>query len=164
MAQMVWVASGNDAAIKRLTPYFSSMSRQVMDLKTADVSAGSTLKLIGNFMISCSAEMVSESVNMARKANLDPQHIISLVNTLMPAPIIQTYASSVVGGAEAPEAVGMVVSVLGKDLGALRKWADIKDAPLPTADLMLKNLETAKENGYTNWNFLVDSINSSEAQ
>jgi len=48
---MVWVACGNGAAIKRLTPCFSSMSRQVLDLKTTDISAGGTLKLIGNFKI-----------------------------------------------------------------------------------------------------------------
>ncbi|KAF8925291.1 hypothetical protein EDD21DRAFT_209505 [Dissophora ornata] len=160
MAQMVWVASGNAAAIERLTPYFNSMSRQVMDLKTTDVSAGSTLKLIGNFMFASCSEMVSEMVDVAQKANLDPQHLISLVDAVMPAPVIQQYVRAIVGGAEAPETVGMVVSVLSKDVSALKKWGDVKGAPLPTADMLLKNFETAREKGYTNWNFLVDSINN----
>ncbi|KAF8925290.1 NAD binding domain of 6-phosphogluconate dehydrogenase-domain-containing protein [Dissophora ornata] len=162
-AQMVWIASGNAAAIERLTPYLNSMSRQVMDLKTTDVSAGSTMKLVGNFMIASCSEMVSESVNVARKANLDPQHLISLVDTMMPAPIMKQYVREVVGGAEAPETVGMFVSVLLKDVSALKKWGGVKGAPMPTAELLSKNFETAKEKGFTNWNFMVDSINNNSA-
>ncbi|KAF9356633.1 hypothetical protein BGX26_004982 [Mortierella sp. AD094] len=161
IAKMVWVASGDQAAVQRLTPYFNSMSRTVLDLKTTDVKAGSTMKLLGNFMIMSYTEMISESLNIAKKSNLDPQHLISFVDAFIPAPAFQEYTRRFVGGAEEPEAVDMTVNIASKDVGALRRWGQEIGAPTPTADLVHKNYAIAKEKGFTkNWNYLVDTLNS----
>ncbi|KAF9380845.1 hypothetical protein BGX21_002250 [Mortierella sp. AD011] len=161
LAQMVWVASGDQAAVERLKPYFNSMSRKVLDLETTDVKAGSTMKLLGNFMIMSYTELVSESLNIAKKANLDPQHLISFVDEFIPAPAFQQYTRRIVGGAEEPDAVEMTVNIALKDVGALAQWGQEIGVPTPTADLVRENYATAKEKGLTkNWNYLVDTINS----
>ncbi|KAF9118720.1 hypothetical protein BGW39_000922 [Mortierella sp. 14UC] len=160
MAKMIWVASGNADAIKKLLPYFESMSRAVLDLKTTDVSAGSTLKLLGNFMIMTQTAMLAESINVARKAGLDPQHLVSWIDLFMPLPLLMNYSRTVVKGAE-DEKVDMVVNIGVKDVGCVRRWAQVKGAPTPVADAVHGNLVIAKEKGFNkDWNFLIDSINS----
>ncbi|KAF9906387.1 hypothetical protein EC991_000717 [Linnemannia zychae] len=160
MANMVWVASGDADAIKRLLPYFESMSRTVLDLKTTDVSAGSTLKLLGNFMLMTQTAMLAESINVARKAGLDPQHLVSWIDLFMPVPILTNYSRTLVNGAE-DERVDMVVNIGEKDVGCVRRWAKTKGAPMPIANAVHENLVTAKEKGFNkDWNFLIDSINS----
>ncbi|KAG0288880.1 hypothetical protein BGZ98_004076, partial [Dissophora globulifera] len=162
-AQMVWVTSGDPAAIQQVLPYINAMSRQVLDLKTTDVAAGATMKLLGNFMLGSMIEVIAESTNLARKSNLDPQQLIAFVDTFLPAPAIKDYSRQLTGGEEAPGAVGMTVNVMSKDMGLLKKWGDEKKSPLPTAGLLLKNLDAAREKGFTqNWNFMVDALNNSE--
>ncbi|KAF9197249.1 hypothetical protein BGZ49_002400 [Haplosporangium sp. Z 27] len=161
IAQMVWVASGDPVGVERVMPYLDSMSLKVLDLKTTDVSAGSTLKLLGNFMLVSWTEIMSESVSLARKANLDAQHLVSFVDTFMPASPSLNYANRLVGGAEDPAGVEMTINVVSKDMTTLQRWGKELDAPAPTVDLLVKNYSLAKEKGFTqNWNFIVDTLNS----
>ncbi|OAQ22191.1 NAD(P)-binding protein [Linnemannia elongata AG-77] len=161
LAQLVWVASGDASGIERLRPYFESMSRTVLDLKTADVSAGATLKLLGNYMIMANNSIMSESINLARKTNLDPQHFLSFISEFLPAPALMTYSQKLAGGEEDEVAVDMTVNIALKDVGTVRRWAEVKGAPTPVADAVYRNYALAKERGYSkNWNFLIDTINS----
>lgn len=160
-AQLVWVASGDTNAVDRLRPYFETMSSKILDLKTTDVAAASTLKLLGNFIIMSNTSILAESVNVARKSGLDPQQLISWVDAFLPAPVLMGYSRQLVGGAEDEAGVNMTVDIATKDLGCVRRWAKTKGAPTPVADAVYENLAIAKEKGHSGkWDFLVDSINS----
>ncbi|KAG0046744.1 hypothetical protein BGZ83_008076 [Gryganskiella cystojenkinii] len=159
--QLLWVASGDAKTIDRLHPMFRSMSREVLDLKSEDVAAGCTLKLIGNFMLMAQTEILAESINLARKSNLDPQHVISFVDAFLPAPAIKNSARSLASGAEDEDTVNSLLTIASKDLTCARRWAQTCGAPLPTANLILDHYKTAREKGFDkDWNFMVNSINS----
>ncbi|GJJ74128.1 hypothetical protein EMPS_06486 [Entomortierella parvispora] len=159
-AQLLWVASGDAATIERLHPMFRSMSNRILDLKTEDVAAGCTMKLIGNFLMIAQTELIAESVNLARKSNLDTQHLLSFVETIMPAPIMVNLLQRTIAGEDAEEGVKTTLTIASKDLRCIDKWAQTQGAPLPTARTILDHFEVAKEKGYTkNWNFMIDSIN-----
>ncbi|KAG0286019.1 hypothetical protein BGZ96_009806 [Linnemannia gamsii] len=160
-AQLVWVASGDQDAVDRLSPYFGVMSQKILDLKTTDVAAASTLKLLGNYIIISNTSILAESVNVARKSGLDPQHLVSLIDTLLPAPLLMGYSRQLVKGAEDEVGVNMTINIAEKDVACVRRWAKSKDAPMPIADEVHQNFVVAKEKGHNSkWDFLVDSINS----
>jgi len=159
-AKLLWVASGDAVTIERLHPFFMSMSSRVLDLQTEDVRASCTLKLIGNFMLMSQTEVLAESINLARKSNLDPKHVLSFVEEFLPAPAIVNNTRRTIDGEEAEEAVNMTLRIAAKDVGCLQKWGEANGAPMPTANLLKGHFQLAKEKGFTNWNFMIDTINS----
>ncbi|KAF9375017.1 hypothetical protein CPB97_011753 [Podila verticillata] len=159
--QLLWVASGHAGTIARLHPMFMSMSYEVLDLKDEDVAAGCTMKLIGNFMIMAQTEILAEGINLARKSNLDPQHVIAFVDAFLPAPVIKNSARRLASNDEAEVAVDTLLTIASKDLTCVNRWAQTCGAPLPTANLVLDHFKTAREKGFDkNWGFMINSINS----
>ncbi|KAG0314948.1 hypothetical protein BGZ97_008795 [Linnemannia gamsii] len=160
-AQLVWIASGDQDAVDRLSPYLASMSQKILDLKTTDVSAASTLKLLGNSILITNTSILAESVNVARKSGLDPRHLVSFIDALVPAPLLMGYSRQLVEAEEDEAGVNMMIDISTKDMGCIRKWAKTKHAPTPIADVVHQNFVNAREKGHSNkWDFLVDSINS----
>ncbi|KAF9582370.1 hypothetical protein BGW38_000290 [Lunasporangiospora selenospora] len=145
-AQLVWVASGDAKAIERLNPYFMAMSKSIIDLKTSDVSRGSALKLLGNFFIVGSVELLAEGFNFAERANLDKEAVLTWVRTVFPAPPWIGYSQIIADGSMA-KAGGFAADLGLKDVNHMRQLASESGAYLPSADLAQKHLQTVHEKG-----------------
>jgi len=86
-AQLVWVTSGDEATVTSLRPYFESMSRAILDLKTEDVSRASVFKLMGNFLVVGSIELLSEGLALGGKNSIEEGDVLKLVELLFPSPV-----------------------------------------------------------------------------
>lgn len=162
-AQLIWVASGDTNAADRLRPYFETMSSKILDLKTTNVAAASTLKLLGNLIIMSNTLILSESVNIARKSGLDPQHLISWVDAFLPALVLMGCSRQLVGGAEDEAGVNMTVDIATKDAGCVRRWAKTKGAPAPVTDAVYEHFAIARRRGTAasgTFCWTADSINN----
>ncbi|KAF8983173.1 hypothetical protein BGZ46_010711 [Entomortierella lignicola] len=158
-AQLVWVSSGNAEAIQKLNPYFASMSKSTIDLKTTDVSSASTFKLIGNFFVVGTIELLAEGLTLAEKTNIDKQAMLNFIQTFFPTPSWIGYSQKMADKSTTKEG-GFAVDLGLKDVGHMRKLAADNGAILPTADLAYKHLTELKEQGKgdQDWSSLISVL------
>ncbi|KAG0211724.1 hypothetical protein BGX28_007486 [Mortierella sp. GBA30] len=163
-AQLVWVASGNADAIKKLEPYFASMSRKLIDLKTEDVTRASSFKLIGNFFVAGTIELLAEGLTLAEKVNVDQQAVLDFIETLFPGPAWTGYSQKMASGSTSKEG-GFPVDLGLKDVGHIKQLAADHDAIVPTADLAYKHLQVLKSQGKgdQDWSSVINVLRDAKA-
>ena len=165
-AQLVWIASGDANAIEHLTPYFKSMSRAILDLHTTDVSRASAFKLLGNFWVVGSIELLAEGLALGGKNQLAQADILKLVELLFPSPVWLGYSKLIVDqvenktGGSVGGPVGFPVTLGLKDVRHMQQLAQDSGAKLPTADVAYKNLKTVEERGLgdQDWTTLIKAL------
>ncbi|KAF9196338.1 hypothetical protein BGZ50_000740 [Haplosporangium sp. Z 11] len=145
-AQLIWVASGDAEAIQKLRPYFSSMSKAIIDLKSTDVATASSFKLIGNFFVMGTIELLAEGLNLAEKVGIDQQAVLQFIHTFFPGPSWTGYSQKMADRSTSKEG-GFPVDLGLKDVGHIRDLAAQNGASLPTADLAYKHLKTLQDQG-----------------
>lgn len=74
---LVFYASGDSKAIKKLRPMFESFGRQVYD--TGAFGNGSKMKYVANLLVAINNVATGEAMVLGMKAGLDPQMIFDLV-------------------------------------------------------------------------------------
>lgn len=158
-AQLVWITSGNADAIEELKPYFGSMSKSIVDLKTEDVSRASSFKLIGNFFVVGMIELMAEGLSLAEKANVDQQAVLQLIETFFPTPAWIGYSRKMAENSTT-KAGGFAVDLGLKDVGHMRRLAADHGAVLPTADVAYQHLKTLKDQGKgdQDWSSLINVL------
>ncbi|KAG0315146.1 hypothetical protein BG000_005279 [Podila horticola] len=158
-AQLVWVASGDAQAIERLSPYFKSMSRAILDLHTEDVSRASAFKLVGNFFIVGTIELLAEGLTLGTKNGVEQTDVLKLVELMFPSPVWVGYSKLLVEE-DKPKAGGFPVTLGLKDVGHMQRLAAESGAKLPTAEVVKKNLEAVKERGHgeEDWTALIKAL------
>ncbi|KAF9436061.1 hypothetical protein BGZ76_004909 [Entomortierella beljakovae] len=161
-AQLIWVASGNAEAIQKLAPYFNSMSKATIDLKTTDVTIGSTFKLIGNFFVVGTLELLAEGLTFAEKSGVDQQAVLKLIGAVFPSPAWMGYSQLMVDQTTS-KAGGFPVDLGLKDVRHMRSVAEENGAVLPTADLAYKHLEVLREQGKgdQDWSTIIQVLKDS---
>ncbi len=135
VAKQLWIPfSGPQAAKERIRPLLTTMGAQgVFDLGE-EVGAGNIVKLVGNFLISSASLSMREALAMAEKNGVDPGAVVNmLTSTLFSAPIYKRYGERL---ANHETTFGQSPIPL-KDVGLLRKTAQLVDSPTPVADLLL---------------------------
>ncbi|KAG0048948.1 hypothetical protein BGZ83_006181 [Gryganskiella cystojenkinii] len=161
-AQLVWIASGDAKVIEHLTPYFKSMSRAILDLHTTDVSRASAFKLLGNFWVVGSIELLAEGLALGGKNQLAQADVLKLVELLFPSPVWLGYSKLIVDQVEnkAGGSAGFPVTLGLKDVRHMQKLAQDSGAELPTADVAYKNLKTVEERGLggQDWTTLIQAL------
>ncbi|KAG0286020.1 hypothetical protein BGZ96_009807 [Linnemannia gamsii] len=157
--QLIWVASGDAATIEKLQPYFGSMSMNTIDLKTTDVSKASSFKLMGNFFVVGTIELLSEGFALAEKVDIDKNAMLQFVETFFPTPSWIGYSQKIASGS-ADKAGGFSVDLGLKDVGHMRKMAADHGAALPTADVAYRHLERLKAQGKgdQDWSSIVEVL------
>ncbi|KAG0368804.1 hypothetical protein BGZ54_001119 [Gamsiella multidivaricata] len=159
-AQLVWITSGNPDAIQKLNPYFASMSKSIIDLKTTNVAAASSFKLIGNFFVIGTVELLAEGLNLAEKVpDVHPEAVLQFIETFFPTPSWIGYSKKMAERSTTKEG-GFPVTLGLKDVGHMRQLAADNGATLPTADLAHKHLTILKEEGKgdQDWSSLIDVL------
>ncbi|KAG0196522.1 hypothetical protein BGX28_010030 [Mortierella sp. GBA30] len=163
-AQLIWVASGNQDAIEILKPYFASMSRKLIDLKTSDVTRGSSFKLIGNFFVVGTIELLAEGLTLAEKVNVDHEAVLDFFSAIFPGPAFAGYSQKMLSGSTSKEG-GFPVDLGLKDVGHIRQLAADHDAIVPTADLAYKHLEVLQSQGKgdQDWSSVINVLRDAKA-
>ncbi|KAF9898925.1 hypothetical protein BX616_003450 [Lobosporangium transversale] len=145
--ELVWVATGPPEPISRLRPYFESMSKSIIDLKTPDVKVASSFKLIGNFFVAGTIELLAEGLSLAEKTGVDQEAVLKFIQLFFPAPSWTGYSQKMVEGSIMSKEGGFSVDLGMKDVGHIRDLAKDNGAHVPTADLMYQHLTTLKDQG-----------------
>ncbi|OAQ32188.1 hypothetical protein K457DRAFT_135518 [Linnemannia elongata AG-77] len=158
-AQLVWVASGDAATIEKLQPYFGSMSKNTIDLRTTDVSKASSFKLMGNFFVVGTIELLAEGLALAEKVDIDKSAMLQFIESFFPTPSWIGYSQKMASGST-EKAGGFPVTLGLKDVGHMRKLAADHGAALPTADVAYKNLEKLKAQGKgdQDWSSIIEVL------
>jgi 3-hydroxyisobutyrate dehydrogenase-like beta-hydroxyacid dehydrogenase len=74
---LVFYASGNAAAVKRLTPMFEGFGRRVYDVGA--FGNGSKMKFVANLLVAINNVAAAEAMVLGMKAGLAPQMILDLI-------------------------------------------------------------------------------------
>ncbi|KAF9541888.1 hypothetical protein EC957_002593 [Mortierella hygrophila] len=158
-AQLVWVASGDSATIEKLQPYFGSMSKNTIDLKTTDVSKASSFKLMGNFFVVGTIELLAEGFALAEKVDIDKNAMLEFIESFFPTPSWIGYSQKIAAGST-EKAGGFPVTLGLKDVGHMRTLAADHGATLPTADIAYRNLEKLKAQGKgdQDWSSIIEVL------
>ncbi|KAK5808055.1 NAD binding domain of 6-phosphogluconate dehydrogenase-domain-containing protein [Linnemannia elongata] len=157
--QLVFVTSGPAAALSRIHPLIASMSRSTIDLHTADVTKASSFKLLGNFFVAGSIELLAEGLALGEKLSLPQSSVLHLINGLFGSPVWIGYSQKIVEGKKSKEG-GYPVELGLKDVGHMRRLAEEHGASLPTADVAYGHLERMKSQGKgdQDWTTLIEVI------
>ncbi|HEX2451605.1 MAG TPA: NAD(P)-dependent oxidoreductase [Gemmatimonadales bacterium] len=157
-ARQLWVvAGGADADIERVAPILEAIGQGTF--RVGDAPQASLAKLLGNFLIAASIEMLGEALATAEKAGLEPQRFLDLLTgTLFGAPVIKRYGQIVADTAFEPAGFRLPLGL--KDLGLVLDAGEELRAPLPLASLIQARLLTAlaRDRGHYDWSGLASVI------
>ncbi|KAF8941225.1 NAD binding domain of 6-phosphogluconate dehydrogenase-domain-containing protein [Dissophora ornata] len=161
-AKLIWVTSGDDKTIKKLCLYFTTMSKSIIHLKTADVAKACNFKLIGNFFVVGTMELLAEGLTLAEKSNMDPESILKFIEALFPVPTWLEYSRKMVDGHISHKVGGFSVDLGLEDVGHVRRLAQESGASLPTADLAYTHLKAVQDQGLgdEDWSSMINSLQS----
>ncbi|KAF9407704.1 hypothetical protein BGZ94_002588 [Podila epigama] len=165
-AQLVWVVAGDDVAIKRLEPYFGATSKATINLQTTDVARASAFKLVGNFLVVGTMELLAEGLTLAGKNDLGHDTVMKLVELLFPSPVWLGYGKLLIEASrpentEGNSKVGGFPVTLGlKDVGHIQQLATDSGASLPIADVAHGHLREVQDLGYgdKDWTSIIKAL------
>ncbi|KAI8914736.1 3-hydroxyisobutyrate dehydrogenase family protein [Powellomyces hirtus] len=143
--RLVAALAGDDTGKVVVQPYVESFSRAVMDLGDEAYKA-SQMKLMGNFFILSSMEMIAEAQCLADKTGLARDNLLDFIDHLLPAPLLQGYAARIASDnyTNTAEQPGFSVTGALKDITLIRKMAADHDMTLPITDITIRHLERQK--------------------
>ncbi|KAG0317992.1 hypothetical protein BGZ97_004525 [Linnemannia gamsii] len=168
-AKLIWVTSGDEKAIKKLCLYFTTMSKSIIHLKTTDVARACSFKLVGNFFVVGTMELLAEGLALAEKADVDQEHVLKFIEAFFPTPSWTEYSKKMIPGSSSSKKSsskdkdkepGFSVELGLKDVGHMRQLALDTGASLPTADLAYNHLMAVKEQGKgdQDWSTMIGSL------
>jgi len=127
------LAAGAPDALARCQPLFDVLSQKVLDLGS-DPAAAHLSKVLGNFMLISSIELLAEALDLAHAAGMDPQALLgALTSSVFSAPFYANYGRLIVGQKfDGPAAFAL--SLARKDLELARSAAAGVGRSLPSAE------------------------------
>jgi 3-hydroxyisobutyrate dehydrogenase-like beta-hydroxyacid dehydrogenase len=144
-AKQLWIIPGGAAAeVERCAAIFAALGQGVFPMGTAPQA--SLAKLLGNFMIAGTIEMLGESLTAAEKAGLDPGGFLAmLTGTLFGAPVVRRYGQIVADTAFEPAGFQLALGL--KDVNLALAAGEELRVPLPLAGLVRERMLTALARG-----------------
>jgi 3-hydroxyisobutyrate dehydrogenase-like beta-hydroxyacid dehydrogenase len=140
-AKQLWIVPGGaQADLERCAPIFAALGQGVFPLGSGPHA--SLTKLLGNFMIASTIEMLGESLVAAEKAGLEPARFLEIITgTLFGAPIFKRYGQLVVDTAFEP--AGFQLHLGLKDMRLALEATEELKTPLPLASLVRERMLAA---------------------
>jgi 3-hydroxyisobutyrate dehydrogenase-like beta-hydroxyacid dehydrogenase len=134
------LAAGEPAAVATCQPLFEALSQKVLPLGPAPAAAHLT-KVLGNFLLISSVELLGEALGVAHGLELDPQLVLgALTGSVFSAPFYANYGRMIAAQQfQGPAAFGL--SLAKKDLELALAAARSGDAALPLAEVVRGKLE-----------------------
>ncbi|CAG5008928.1 3-hydroxyisobutyrate dehydrogenase [Dyadobacter sp. CECT 9275] len=140
--------SGDAKAREAVKPVLQNFVKGIYDFGE-DPGAANVVKLLGNFMIGASIEMMAEAFTVAEKSGIGRQQIYEmLTQTLFAAPIFQNYGRIVANHAYEPVAFRLPLGL--KDVNLTLQTATKVNVPMPIADLVRNRFISALAKGRDN--------------
>ncbi|KAF9967386.1 hypothetical protein BGZ70_009784 [Mortierella alpina] len=154
-AKLIWVTSGDEKAIKKMCLYFTTMSKSIIHLKTTDVAKAASFKLVGNFFVVGTLELLAEGLSLAEKADVEQEPVLN--TKMVPGAASATKTKP---AAKRKQEGGFSVDLGLKDVGHMRRLAQETGASLPTADLAYDHLTAVKEQGKgdQDWSCMIGAL------
>jgi 3-hydroxyisobutyrate dehydrogenase-like beta-hydroxyacid dehydrogenase len=127
------LGAGDRAALARCQPLFEVLSQKVLPLGP-DPAAAHLTKVLGNFMLISSVELLAEALNVAHAAGMDPQALLgALTGSVFSAPFYANYGRLIVGQQfDGPAAFALPLA--RKDIELARSAAAGVSRTLPSAE------------------------------
>lgn len=127
------LAAGPPAALTLCQPLFEVLSQKVLPLGEAPAAAHLT-KVLGNFMLISSVELLAEALNVAHAAGMEPQALLhALTNSVFSAPFYANYGRMLVAqDFDGPAAFALPLA--RKDIELARSAAAGVSQTLPSAE------------------------------
>ncbi|CAG8554973.1 5592_t:CDS:2 [Diversispora eburnea] len=101
-AQLLIITSGNQNAIDHITPLLVPvLGRKILSFGD-NVKAGASFKLLANFMIGGSLELLSEGLTLAEKTGIEKEQFLEYITLVFPNTPLMYYAKD--SGAHLPTA------------------------------------------------------------
>ncbi|MFE3194166.1 NAD(P)-dependent oxidoreductase [Nocardia sp. NPDC059240] len=139
------LAAGEAALIDRVQPFFDVIGSRTWRLGDRPEQAN-IVKILGNYLIACAIQAVSEAVSLAEATGVDSSQFVELLSsTLFPGPVYSGYGSMI---AERRYQPAGFTTVLGrKDVHLALDAANDNDVPLPIGQLLRTVLDQAIADG-----------------
>ena len=144
-SKKLWICVSGRAEDKEIAkPILQCMGQGVIDF--GEDAGANIVKVIGNFMIFASVEMMAEALKLAEAQGLDRAHVASFFgSTVFNAPIYQNYGKLIAEHRYEP--VRFKATLGHKDLSLAHQLAQESGTSLPMVDVAMNKLRIAIENG-----------------
>ncbi|HJP62157.1 MAG TPA: NAD(P)-dependent oxidoreductase [Mucilaginibacter sp.] len=146
VAKKLWICvSGSRDAKEMVKPILECLGQGVIDFGE-EAGGANIVKIIGNFMIFASVEMMAEALKLAEDHGLDRSHVADFFgSTLFNAPVYQNYGKLIAERKYEP--VRFKASLGYKDLNLAHQLAQQTGTSIPTGEVALNRLRTAIDKG-----------------
>lgn len=140
------LAGGAPEALAKCQPLFEALSQKVLPLGPSPAAAHLT-KVLGNFMLISSVELLAESLGVAHSLDVDPHLLLgALTGSIFSAPFYANYGGMVAGQRfQAP--AGFNLALAKKDLCLALAAADSGAVQLPVAQVVERKLAALVDGG-----------------
>ena len=144
-AKQLWIIPGGATAdVDRCAGIFAALGQGTFPMGSAPQA--SLAKLLGNFMIAGTIEMLGEALATAEKAELDPSRFLAmLTGTLFGAPVVRRYGQMVADTAFEPAGFQLALGL--KDVNLALGAGEELRVPLPLASLVRERMLEALARG-----------------
>lgn len=153
--KLVVVVAGPEAVVKRCRPLFDAIGRQTFVIggvgdgsglgKPAEPWTANAAKLCGNFMIASVLETFGEAFAALRKAGVQPQVFLEIVNAMFGSPVYANYGRIIAESKFEP--AGFALKLGLKDVRLALALADECAAPMPFASVIRDQMLSAMAHG-----------------
>ena len=147
----LWVvAGGPDAALDRARPALEALSQSIFHMGE-EAGAGTSMKLTGNLLVSAMATALAESLVLAKKAGLDPDQVLEVIQAAdFRSPTFEGAGRSMI---DHDFAVNFSLGHMLKDATLIRHFAEDTGTPIPAFVAVRERLQAAANAGWADENF-----------
>jgi 3-hydroxyisobutyrate dehydrogenase-like beta-hydroxyacid dehydrogenase len=142
--KLVVTAAGPADLVARYRSLFDAMGRETVVIGPEPWQANA-LKLCGNFMIATMLEAFGEAFATLRKAGVDPQVFLTVMNSLFASPVYANYGRIIAEERFEPAAFALRLGL--KDVRLLLETSFECQSPMPFASVVRDRLVAAMAQG-----------------
>lgn len=140
------VVAGPAELIRKAQPFFDVIGDKTWPVGEEPEQAN-VVKIIGNYLIACAIQSLSEAISLAEAKGIDARTLMSLFTaTLFPGRIYESYGEIIAGRKYRP--AGFTTTLGKKDLQLALDSAREADIPLPIGDLLRTVFDAAMAAGH----------------
>jgi 3-hydroxyisobutyrate dehydrogenase-like beta-hydroxyacid dehydrogenase len=139
------LCAGNHENVHRILPIVEALGSKVFFLGETP-SVANLIKLAGNFMIASALETLGEAFSLARKAGVDPDLFLDIINeSLFHSPLYENYGRIMAKKSYNKAEFSMDLGL--KDINLVLESANDLRVPLPVANLVRDSLLSGLAHG-----------------
>ncbi len=146
LRKLNFLVSGEASIIAIIKPFLTDGGAAGIWEFGSEVNAANVAKLCSNFLIISAIEAVAEGINLANKSGIDATKWMNmLTQTLFTSPIYVNYGNILLK--EAYQPAGFALRLGLKDVNLVLEQSKEANVPMPTGELLKKQLAACIENG-----------------